>query len=249
MSNPTFAPTQKEPSETTTVRVQPVGKIHPSSSDALNIVMRGRVGTAVEFATYPSGASMAKFRLAVSRKGRDDAGQWHELGVTWYTVRMWGKLAEHASRSLRKGEPVLVSGRLEVNQWVNENSGTRGMDLAVVATSVGHDLNFGMAFFNKVNQPEHAPQQSASAGTSLPGSWGGGAGSAETPRETNLADMPGETSFATVSGATGFATVPGETGSAGASEAEISDLSVAEIEEIDVEEALGVTEEVDTLIA
>ncbi|MDO5061062.1 MAG: single-stranded DNA-binding protein [Actinomycetaceae bacterium] len=163
MTNENYTLAEKPATETATVPVKPIGKIHPSNSDALNIVMRGRVGTTVEYSTYPSGAAMAKFRLAVSRKGRDDAGQWHDLGVTWYSVRMWGKLADNASRSLRKGEPVIVSGRLEVNQWTNESSGQKGMELVVIATSVGHDLNFGMAFFNK---PAHQENQLATPGTS-----------------------------------------------------------------------------------
>lgn len=205
MTTENYTLAEKPTTETATLPVKPIGKIHPSNSDALNIVMRGRVGTTVEYSTYPSGAAMAKFRLAVSRKGRDDAGQWHDLGVTWYSVRMWGKLADNASRSLRKGEPVIVAGRLEVNQWTNESSGQKGMELVVIATSVGHDLNFGMAFFNK---PTHQDNQYAMPGTSVNqqanattvnlvnqvATANPGKSAADQPEMTILGDVPAETS-------------------------------------------------------
>ncbi|MCS4484919.1 single-stranded DNA-binding protein [Gleimia sp. 6138-11-ORH1] len=154
MENEIWNQTEKPASQTANLTVQPIGKIRPTNTDAVNVTLRGRVGTAVEYSSYPSGASLARFRLAVARKGRDEAGQWHELGVTWYTVRMWGKLAENASHSLRKGEPVLVSGKLEVNEWASEANGTKGMELVIVANAVGHDLNFGLSLFNKISQPE-----------------------------------------------------------------------------------------------
>lgn len=134
--------------------IGPVGKIRPSLADTIHVSLRGRVGNTIDYYSYPSGTIGARFRMAVSKKGRDELNQWHDLGATWYTVRAWGKLADNVQRSLRKGDPVLVSGRLEVNPWQNEQTGQHGVELVIVADSVGHDLNFGMSAFNRITTPD-----------------------------------------------------------------------------------------------
>lgn len=134
-------------------------KLRIAHADQITVNLRGRIGTNLEITQYPSGAVSARFRMAVSKKGRDENNQWHDLGATWYTVRMWGKLADNAQRSLRKGEPVLVSGRLEINEWQHEETGQIRTELVIVANSVGHDLNYGVASFGKIRTPSEGAQQ------------------------------------------------------------------------------------------
>ena len=87
--------------------------------------------------------------MAVTRRGRDDAGNWHDASTAWYTVKMWGQLAENAAQSLQKGQPVIVTGRLEVNEWSNPQSGSRGTELVITATTIGHDLGYGTAAYSR----------------------------------------------------------------------------------------------------
>ena len=123
------------------------GKIHPSRADAVTVTLRGRVGTNPDIAELPSGATTVRFRLAVARRGRDDAGVWHDIDTTWYTVKAWNQLATHVYHSLRSGDPVLVHGRLDINEW--ESDGKHGTELVIVATSIGHDLSLGLSRYSK----------------------------------------------------------------------------------------------------
>ncbi|WP_050754332.1 single-stranded DNA-binding protein [Gleimia coleocanis] len=158
MSNGSWETELKPTTQTTERAVTPVGKVRQIHTDTINVNLRGRVGTSIELMQYASGHVSAKFRLAVPKKGRDELNQWHDLGATWYSVRMWGKLADNAQRSLRKGDPVYVSGRLEVNEWQKEN-GQHGVELLIVANAVGHDLNQGISAFGRMQTPEQAAEQ------------------------------------------------------------------------------------------
>lgn len=185
-------PTQSPTNQTTVTKpLGPVGKVRPSLADTIHVSLRGRVGNNIDYYTYPSGAVSARFRMAVSKKGRDELNQWHDLGATWYTVRVWGKLADNVQRSLRKGDPVLVSGRLEINSWQNEEKGQHGVELVIVADSLGHDLNFGMSAFNRITTPEQMTQNLSFAGETT-GNRGTVAGETEPP----VSQQPGVSQLA-----------------------------------------------------
>ncbi|MDO5728064.1 MAG: single-stranded DNA-binding protein [Actinomycetaceae bacterium] len=140
--------------ESVTVPVPITGKIQNYSADALHVTVRGRTGTAVDLVQLPSGAQTARFRLAVTQRGRDEAGIWHDLETTWYTVKAWNQLADNCARSIFKGHPVIVSGRLKVNQWENSETGARGTELVIVASSIGHDLTHGLTRYFRLRDDE-----------------------------------------------------------------------------------------------
>ncbi len=52
--------------------------------------------------------------------------------------------------SLRRGDPVLVGGRLRTNVWTKD--GIEHERLVLEATSVGHDLTWGTSAFRRVSR-------------------------------------------------------------------------------------------------
>ena len=124
------------------------------------MVLRGRVATDVSFHApkEPGMQPFSRFRIVVPRLRRTDKGDWEEGEPLWYTVKAWGALAENINLSLRKGQPVLVSGRPTAQSWVTSEQETRN-EIAVNAISVGHDLVFGVASYSKIKRD--APHVSA----------------------------------------------------------------------------------------
>lgn len=105
------------------------------------VLRQGRTGTA--FLT---------FRLAqnVNRVDRT-TGAVETVATNWMTVCAFRHHAINLYRSLAKGQPVIVHGRLRIQDWsTDERSGTT---VELEATSVGHDLSRGQACFVKVHQP------------------------------------------------------------------------------------------------
>jgi single stranded DNA-binding protein len=96
-----------------------------------------------------SGQPFVTFRLASTVRRRDPAtGLFVDAGTNFVTVLAFRQLARNVAESVRKGQPVVVSGRLRVNQW---SSGERtGTSVEIDAATVGHDLTRGVGRFTKV---------------------------------------------------------------------------------------------------
>jgi single-strand DNA-binding protein len=109
-----------------------------------HVHLTGNVGGDVEYRnnTLP----VASFRLACTPRIRK-AGEWVDGPTTWLTVTAFRSLAENLAGSLRRGDPVLVSGRLRTNVW--NRDGVEHERLVLEATSAGHDLTWGTSAFRR----------------------------------------------------------------------------------------------------
>jgi single-strand DNA-binding protein len=102
----------------------------------------------------PNGISVANFRVAstprIKRKG-----EWKDGDTTWYSVSAWRGLADNIRDSVRKGDAVIVHGRLRSESWARED-GQSSTTLVVEASFVGHDLSRGTSTFERATRPERA---------------------------------------------------------------------------------------------
>lgn len=110
----------------------------------------------------------SSFRLASTRRYFDNrTQQWRDLPTTWITVKAYRGLSENICQSLKKGEPVLVSGTLATEMWADQN-GKQQSRVVLEASAVGHDLNYGVSTLRKVlkqnNEPKPAPAQTPHTG-------------------------------------------------------------------------------------
>lgn len=120
--------------------------------DAL-INLSGNVGTDVEY-IEGDGWSYARFRLACTPRFLRK-GEWTDGETTWITVRCTNRTAANVHASVRKGDPVVVVGKLRTHTWLSEK-GERMDRLVVEATNLGHDLTRGATTFtrNERSEPE-----------------------------------------------------------------------------------------------
>lgn len=89
--------------------------------------------------------SVVNFRMACTpRKLNRSTGEWSDGVTQWFSVSAWRQLGENVGRSLRKGDPVVVHGRLTARSYVNKD-GLEVNTFEVEANVVGHDLNRGMS--------------------------------------------------------------------------------------------------------
>jgi single-strand DNA-binding protein len=106
--------------------------------------MTGYVGGDVEYRnnTLPT----ASFRLACTPRIRR-GGDWSDGETTWLTITCFRSLAEHAASSVRKGDPVIVIGRLRTQVWVKD--AVQQERTVLEALTIGHDLSRGTSAFNR----------------------------------------------------------------------------------------------------
>ena len=97
--------------------------------------------------------SSAKLRIAyTARRHNRETGEWTDGTTTFVNVQCWRQLADNVTMSLRKGEPVLVMGRLRIRSY-NDAEGKSRTAVEVEASSVGHDLTRGVAHFSRAHRP------------------------------------------------------------------------------------------------
>ena len=127
------------------------------------ITFAGWTGGDVELTRTPTGATVASLRVgSTPRRFRD--GAWEDLETIWYSVKAWRQLADNVAASIRRGQPVLVTGRLVAETWQRPD-GTTATRHVVVASSIGHDLARGRTEFSRpaVEPAAAAPLPAAAA--------------------------------------------------------------------------------------
>lgn len=99
------------------------------------VVLVGNLTRDPELRYTPKGTAIAKIGLAVNRVWTNDAGEKKEE-VTFVDVDIFGRTAENVGQYCRKGKPVLIEGRLKLDQWDDKQTGQKKQKLGVVAELV-----------------------------------------------------------------------------------------------------------------
>ncbi len=142
------------------------------------VVLVGNLTRDPELRYTPSSMAVTDIGLAVNDKRKNANGEWVEE-TTFVDVTLWGRTAEVASEYLKKGAPVLIEGRLKLDQWDDKESGQKRSKLKVVGEKMqmlgGKSGGGGGGGGRSVSNDEDygAPSEnygSASAGASRGGS-------------------------------------------------------------------------------
>ncbi len=99
------------------------------------VILCGNVGKDPEVRTTPAGQTVATFSLATSRRWRDRDGNKEEQ-TEWHNIVVWGKTAEVADKYVRKGDKLLVEGRLQTRSWEDRTSGEKRYKTEIVCESL-----------------------------------------------------------------------------------------------------------------
>jgi single-strand DNA-binding protein len=99
------------------------------------VILMGNLTRDPELRYTPKGMAVAKIGLAVNRTWRSEAGEQKEE-VTFIDVDVWGRTAENVGQYMRKGSPILIEGRLKLDQWDDKQTGQKRSRLGVTAETV-----------------------------------------------------------------------------------------------------------------
>ncbi|MCU1601514.1 MAG: single-strand binding protein [Frankiales bacterium] len=121
------------------------------------ISFTGNVAFDPKLRITPNGAHVLDLRVATTpriRKGED----WEDGGTLWYDVVCWNRLADNVLDSVRKGDSVVVTGRLLNRVWdkpdIETGVVTKVDKLTVDATHLGLDLSRYAATVIRPPRPE-----------------------------------------------------------------------------------------------
>ena len=99
------------------------------------VILMGNLTRDPELRYTPKGTAIAKIGLAVNRVWTNEAGEKKEE-VTFIDVDVFGRTAENVGQYMRKGRPLLVEGRLKLDQWDDKATGAKRSKLGVIAETV-----------------------------------------------------------------------------------------------------------------
>jgi single-strand DNA-binding protein len=95
------------------------------------VILMGNLTRDPELRYTPKGTALAKLGLAVNRRWTSETGETKEE-VTFVDVEAWGAQAENISKYMKKGSPLLIEGRLRLDQWDDKQTGQKRSKLVVV---------------------------------------------------------------------------------------------------------------------
>jgi single-strand DNA-binding protein len=99
------------------------------------VILLGNLTRDPEVRYTPKGSAVCDLGIAVNRSYTLDSGEKREE-VTYVDVVLWSRLAEIAGEYLKKGRPIFIEGRLQLDTWDDKQSGQKRSKLRVIGETM-----------------------------------------------------------------------------------------------------------------
>lgn len=98
------------------------------------VLLIGNLTTDPSMSYTPKGTAIADIGLAVNRTYTDSGEKREE--VTFIDVTLWGRVAEIVGEYCKKGRPLFVEGRLQLETWDDKSTGQKRSKLKVIGENI-----------------------------------------------------------------------------------------------------------------
>ncbi len=88
------------------------------------VIIVGNLGQDPEARFTPQGTAVTNLSVATNESWKNQNGEIQDR-TEWHRVVIYGKMAETASQYMQKGQMVYVEGRLQTNEWEDQNKNKR----------------------------------------------------------------------------------------------------------------------------
>jgi single-strand DNA-binding protein len=109
-----------------------------------HITVHGKIGQEPEMRYTGSQMAVISFSIA-DTYGKDDKKK-----TTWHNITAFGSLAENFASSVSKGDTVIVTGRLEQEEFTKKD-GTKGKSIKIIADEIGVSLRWNVWLKDQTN--------------------------------------------------------------------------------------------------
>src|SRR5687767_15354910 len=116
------------------------------------ITVIGNLTDDPELRFTPSGAAVAKFRVASTPRFMDrTSGEWKDGEPLFLACTVWRQAAEHVAESLQRGARVIVSGRLRQRSY-ETREGEKRTVIELEVDEIGPSLRYATAKVQKMSR-------------------------------------------------------------------------------------------------
>jgi single-strand DNA-binding protein len=127
------------------------------------ITVIGNLTDNPELRFTPSGAGVAKFRIASTPRSFDKAsGEWKDGEPMFLPCNIWRDAAENVAESLKKGDRVIVQGRLRQRSY-ETREGEKRTVYELEVDEIGPSLKWAVAAVTKKGSAGNGRRQNAGA--------------------------------------------------------------------------------------
>jgi single-strand DNA-binding protein len=151
------------------------------------ITVIGNLTDDPELRFTPSGAAVAKFRIASTPRTLDrQSGEWKDGEPLFLACSVWRQVAENVAESLQRGSRVIISGRLRQRSYETKEGEKRTV-YELEVDEIGPSLRYATAKVQKMSRSGGGSGGGFGSGggsNSGGGNSGGGGGFADDPWAT-----------------------------------------------------------------
>lgn len=122
-------------------------------------VIIGNLTRDPEQRALPSGVAVTSFSVATNRVYKDKDGNRQEQ-TEYHNIVVFGRQAETAGQYLKKGQSVLVEGRMQTRSW--EQDGVKKYRTEIIADSVQFGPKAGASTGDEQSSPNEDSQDNNS---------------------------------------------------------------------------------------
>jgi single-strand DNA-binding protein len=116
----------------------------------MNIILSGNLVDDVELRFTPSGAAVAKFRIASTERVKDKTtNEWKDGDSLFLSCTVWRQAAENVAETLQKGMRVVLTGTLKQRSYETKEGEKRTV-FEVEVDDIGPSLRNATAKVSKV---------------------------------------------------------------------------------------------------
>ena len=136
------------------------------------VILLGNLTRDPEVRYTPKGSAVTDLGIAVNRQYTLENGEKREE-VTFVDVTFWGRTAEVAGEYLKKGRPIFIEGRLQLDTWDDKQSGQKRSKLKVIGETMqmlggprggGSSAEDGAEVGGRTAKPSAPPKSTVPAG-------------------------------------------------------------------------------------
>lgn len=95
------------------------------------VILAGNLTRDIEQRFTPKGTAIAQFGLAINRKWTAEGGEKKE-DVVFVDCKTFGKSAETLTQYVHKGDPLLIEGRLDLEEWEDKTDKKKRQKITVI---------------------------------------------------------------------------------------------------------------------
>jgi single-strand DNA-binding protein len=111
-----------------------------------------------------NGVLVTDLRVGATPRVQDRVtNEWRDGDTSYYDVSCWRRLGDNVRASLRKGDPVMIKGKFRTRTFTDKNGVSRTV-IDIMADTVGHDLNRGVANYLRPQRQSTATDGDPAAG-------------------------------------------------------------------------------------